>query len=135
MTATLTVVGRLVRGPDLKYLDSGKAMAKFAVAEARRIRQGDEWTDGPTTFWSVTVFGKAAENMASSQLANGDELVVVGRAEGRSWERDGQKHTSVDLTADTVGVTFWRRPVEPLRDTPAPSRPAGKPWDDSDLPF
>jgi single-strand DNA-binding protein len=137
MTATLTVVGRLVRGPELKYLDSGKAMARFSIAEARRIRHGDEWTDGPTTFWSVTVFGKAAENMTNSQLANGDELVIVGRPEGRTWERDGQKHTAVDLTADTVGVTFWRRPVEPIRDTPtAPLRSAEKPtWDDSLAPF
>jgi single-strand DNA-binding protein len=128
MTAHLTLVGRLTAAPELKYLDSGKPMARLNVAEDRRVKDPatGEWKDGDPTFWPVTVFGATAESLGNSDLRPGDPVVVVGRVEGRRYtsKRDGSEQTRFEITAEAVGVSLARFGVTPNRDARQPS-PAG----------
>jgi single-strand DNA-binding protein len=131
MTAHLTLVGRLTAAPELKYLDSGKPMARLNVAEDRRVKDPatGEWKDGDPTFWPVTVFGATAESLGNSDLRPGDPVIVVGRVEGRRYtsKRDGSEQTRFEITAEAVGVSLARFPVEPNRDARQPAASAGDP--------
>lgn len=103
--AQITVIGNATKDVDLTFGPSGSAIAKFGIAVNKRVKQGDEWVDGDPTFLNVTAFGSVGENCAES-VSKGTRVVVVGRIEMSTWEKDGEKRTGYDVIADEVGVSL-----------------------------
>lgn len=103
----ITVVGNLTRDPELRFSPNGVAVTRFSVASTPRTfdAASREWKEGETLFMNCTAFKKLAENVAES-LTKGTRVVVTGRLEQRSWEKDGEKHTAVGLVADEVGASL-----------------------------
>ena len=105
--STITVVGNLVRDPELRFTPSGAAVANLTVAENhRRKTAAGGWEDGETTFWPVTVWNDYAEHVAES-LTTGTRVVVVGRSRTRVWTpaegvRADQEQRRLELVADEV---------------------------------
>ena len=66
-----TIVGNLVDDPELRFTNSGIAVANLHVAVTQRIQQGGEWRDGETSFLKVNVWRGQAEHLADS-LAKSD---------------------------------------------------------------
>lgn len=94
-----------VRG--LQFGNDGKPRFSFSVAEghSRFNKQTNEWQDTGTTWWNVTVFGKLAEALSEViQEGQKQRVTVVGRAETRHWEKDGNSGDSLDVIADSVGL-------------------------------
>lgn len=106
MRPTVTFVGRVGADPTLKFTQSGKAVASFRFAYTARVRDGDDWKDGQTTWLGVKAWGRLAENVAES-VTKGTTVVVCGRIEQEDWEtKDGEKRTSFVITADEVGMAL-----------------------------
>ena len=106
----ITVIGNLVDDPELKFIPSGAAVAKFRVASTPRTfdRQTNEWKDGESLFLTCSVWRQAAENCAES-LQRGMRVIVQGRLKQRSYEdRDGVKRTVYELDVDEVGPSLLR---------------------------
>jgi single-strand DNA-binding protein len=100
------LVGNLTAVPELRFTLNGKAVATFRVAVTPRIKQGDKWVDGETSFHDCVTWGKQAEHVSDS-LDKGDRVVLAGSFKERSWEgRDGQTHTSQEFVADEVGFSL-----------------------------
>ena len=60
----VTLLGHLTRDPEVQFLASGTAVAKFGIAINQRFLAGDgEWRERPT-FIDVTIFGKRGEAFA-----------------------------------------------------------------------
>jgi single-strand DNA-binding protein len=79
-------------------------VTEFSVAVSHRIRdpQTGEWQDDQTDWYRVTVWGERAERTAE-QFRKGNKVFVEGRFRTREYEaRDGQKRTSLEITADNV---------------------------------
>lgn len=94
-----------VRG--LQFSNDGKPRFSFSVAEghSRLNKQTNEWEDTGTTWWNVTAFGKQAEALADViQEGQKQRVTVVGRAQTRHWEKDGNSGDSLDVIADSVGL-------------------------------
>ena len=94
-----------VRG--LQFNNDGKPRFSFSVAEGhgKFDKQTNAWTDTGTTWWSVTVFGRDAEALAETIQEGAKQRVnVSGRAETREYEANGEKRTSLDCIADSVGI-------------------------------
>ena len=72
----IVLIGRLTRDVELKYLSSGTAVAKGAIAVNRRVKKGDEWKD-EASFFEFVLFGKTAENL-SKYLLKGKQIAVEG---------------------------------------------------------
>ena len=89
MTATVTITGGLTRDPELRFTQAGKAVATLGVAVSRRYQVNNEWQE-ETSFFNVVAWGQLGENVASS-LGKGDQIVVTGRLQQRSWDKDGEK--------------------------------------------
>ena len=96
------VIGNLGRDPELRYLQSGQAVATFSVAT------NDRWTDREgkpqerTEWHRVVVWGKQAENCAN-YLAKGRSVYIEGRLQTREWEdKEGQKRKTTEIVANTV---------------------------------
>ena len=94
-----------VRG--LQFSQDGKPRFSFSAAESHRRfnKQSQQWEDTGTTWYSVTVFGKHAEDLADIIQENAKQQVSVsGRQETRAYEHNGEQRTSLDVVADHVGL-------------------------------
>jgi single-strand DNA-binding protein len=125
----LTIVGNLTADPELRFIPSGDAVANFTVASTPRTfdRQSQEWKDGEALFMRCNVWRQAAENVAES-LSRGTRVIVTGRLKQRSYEKDGQRHTVVEMEVDEVGpsLKFAQATVQRAsRGDAAPRRSSG----------
>src|SRR5690606_11066106 len=104
---------------------SGRPVTQFSVAvnQSTKNQQTGEWTE-ETDWFRVSVFGDRAER-AAEQLRKGNRVFVEGRFRTREFEgNDGQKRTSLDITADNV-ISLERRPREDDAAFAAPVAAAG----------
>ena len=100
------LVGNLTDDPELRFTPNGAAVANFRLAVTPRVRDGDSWKDGETSFFRVNVWRQQAENVAES-LSKGARCVVVGRLRTRSWETpEGEKRSSTEIEADEVAPSL-----------------------------
>lgn len=107
MTNTVTLVGNATREPELRFTNSGQAVASFGLAfNKRRRNERGEWEDGDPAFFDITCWGQLAENVAES-VAKGTRVIVTGRLDQRSWEtQDGDKRSKVEVVADEVAPSL-----------------------------
>jgi single-strand DNA-binding protein len=105
-TERVTLVGNLTADPELRFTPSGLQVANLRLAVTPRIREGDSWKDGETTFHTVTVWRDQAEHAADS-LGKGARVIVVGRPKERSWtDAEGTEHQVVEFDAEELGPSL-----------------------------
>jgi single-strand DNA-binding protein len=101
-----TIIGNLVDDPELRFTNTGTAVANLRVAVTQRIQQNGQWRDGETSFFRVTCWRDQAEHLADS-LAKGDRVMVTGRLRQRSWETpEGERRSVTEIEADEVGASL-----------------------------
>ncbi len=111
----VTLTGNLTADPELKYTTNGAAVANFRIAVTSRVRDGDTWRDGDTSFFRVNAWRTLAEHVADS-LSKGDRAVVVGRLKSRSWETpEGEQRSVVEVDADEVAPSLRWAVAKPQR--------------------
>ena len=93
----IVLVGRLVADPELRQTQDGTPVTSFRIAVNRpKGRSGQEQTD----FFGVSVWRQRAE-IAAKYLQKGKPVLVSGRLQIREYtDRDGNKRTAVEVTAD-----------------------------------
>ena len=101
----ITIVGNAGKPVELKFSQSGMAVGTFTVATT----SGKD--DKKVTVWhTVTVFGQMAEYAAAS-IEKGSRVIVAGKLDISTYEKDGQKKTSSKILADEIGLTCRFNPV------------------------
>jgi single-strand DNA-binding protein len=95
---------RIVADPELRFTPAGKAVASARIVANSRKKEGDQWVDDKVCWLNLTVWDKPAENLVET-FQKGDLILIVGgRLETREYEtREGEKRTSLDLTASDFG--------------------------------
>ena len=122
----VTVTGNLTDAPELRYTPNGNPVANFRLAVTARIKDGDTWRDGETSFFRINVWRQLAEHVADS-LAKGDWAVVIGRLKSRSWETpEGDKHSVVEVEADEVAPSLLWATAKPERATNGKGKGSGE---------
>jgi len=102
----VTLVGNLTDDPELRFTPNGAAVANFRLAVTPRVREGDNWKDGETSFFRINVWRQMAENVAET-MTKGSRCIVVGRLRMRSWETpEGEKRSVTEVEADEVGPSL-----------------------------
>jgi single-strand DNA-binding protein len=93
----IVLVGRLVADPELRQTQDGTPVTSFRIAVNRpKGRSGQEQTD----FFGVSVWRQRAE-VAAKYLQKGKPVLVAGRLQIREYtDREGNKRTAVEVTAD-----------------------------------
>jgi single-strand DNA-binding protein len=100
------LVGNLTDDPELRFTPNGAAVANFRLAVTPRVRDGDSWKDGETSFFRINVWRQQAENVAET-LQKGTRCIVVGRLRTRSWETpEGEKRSVTEVEADEIGPSL-----------------------------
>ncbi len=127
MPDTTTIIcGNLTDNPELRFTPNGAAVANFRVAVTPRVKDGDTWKDGETSFFRVNAWRQMAEN-ATESLSKGDRVIVVGRLKARSWETpEGERRSVVEIEADEIGPSLRWATAKPERATSKAKPAAGQ---------
>jgi len=95
------LLGNLTRDIEVRYLQSGMAVADVGMAvNDRRKGQNGEWIE-ETTFVEVTMWGRTAE-VAAEYLSKGSPILIEGRLKYDTWEKDGQKRSKLSVVCERM---------------------------------
>jgi single-strand DNA-binding protein len=130
MADTTTIICcNLTYNPELRFTPNGAAVANFRVAVTPRVKDGDAWKDGDTSFFRVNAWRQLAEH-ATDSLSKGDRVIVLGRLKSRSWETpEGERRTVTEIEADEIGPSLRWATAKPQRTTSTSTtqaKPAGE---------
>ncbi|MCY3974113.1 MAG: single-stranded DNA-binding protein [Simkaniaceae bacterium] len=102
----ITVMGRLVNAPEVRFTSNGVKVTTFRVA-ANRKRKGRE----ETMWWRVTVWGEHLDNMISA-LKKGDAVIIMGEmGKPRIYvDKEGNNQVGLDVTAHALFFNPFGRP-------------------------
>lgn len=96
----VTIMGRLVRDPELRRTGSGIAVASFTVAVDRDYAA--EGQQREADFIDCVAWRQVGE-FVSRYFAKGSMIVVSGRLQIRSWtDKDGAKRKTAEVVAENV---------------------------------
>ena len=122
----VVVVGTAGKDAETKYTGSGSAVTNFTLAV------NEYWADKSTgerkerTEWVRCVaFGKLAE-IIGQYLKKGGKVYAQGKMVTRSWDKDGQKHYTTEIVADTVQFIGGRDGAAGAEGGERSGRPAGR---------
>lgn len=90
------LVGRLTRDPEVRYTQTGKAVASFSVAVDTGFGENKR-----ADFIPIVVWDKLAE-VCGNNLTKGRRVLVEGRLQIRDYEKDGQKRRAAEVIAQNV---------------------------------
>jgi single-strand DNA-binding protein len=98
-----TIVGNLVEDPELRFTNTGIAVANLRVAVTQRIQHDGQWRDGETSFFKVNVWRGQAENLAHPSPRATGSWSPAGCASAAGRPPEGDKRAVTEIEADEVG--------------------------------
>jgi single-strand DNA-binding protein len=104
----LTVVGHIVNNPERRQVGTQEVI-KFRVASNSRRRTADGcWEPGNSLFINVNCWGKLVTGVGAA-LGKGAPVIVVGHVYTSEYEdRDGNRRSSLEMRATSVGPDVSR---------------------------
>ncbi|MEX2208793.1 MAG: single-stranded DNA-binding protein [Myxococcota bacterium] len=96
------IVGNVGRDPEVRYTQSGRAVASFSVATSERFQDKDGQPQERTEWHRVVAWGRLAE-ICGEYLRKGKQVYVEGRLQTRDWEdKDGHKRYTTEVIANVM---------------------------------
>ena len=131
------LIGNVGKDPDVRYLDSGVAVATFSLATTERgytLQNGTQVPD--RTEWHNIVLWRGLAQTAEKYVHKGDKLYIEGKIRSRSYDdQNGVKRSIVEIFADNMemltprGTTQSQQPMQQPVQQPVVENPS------DDLPF
>ena len=121
------IMGNLTRDPEMRTTPSGQNVASFAVATNRQWQDPSGERKEAVEYHEIVAWGKLAE-LASQYLSKGRKVLVVGRLQTQSWEKDGVKRQRTEIVANDISFLDGRGDAPAGAPMPS-SAPASKPAD------
>lgn len=134
------IIGNLGNDPEIKYSNTGTAIATFNIATTENRRDSEGNWEEKTEWHRVVMFGKQAE-VCKDYLHKGSKVYVEGRLQTRSWEdQSGQKRYTTEIVGANMVMLDSRGQAPPPDAAPGQDEKAPEPTDEfpkgeDDLPF
>lgn len=94
----ISIMGRLVADPELRYTPKGTPVCSFRIACDRDVKNPDGEYD--TDFIDIVAWRGLAENIAR-RFTKGRMVIIDGRLQLRPWvDRDGNRHYATEIVAN-----------------------------------
>ncbi|MGE2728854.1 single-stranded DNA-binding protein [Mycolicibacterium vaccae] len=136
----VTVVGTIITTPERRWVGE-QQLFKFRVASNSRRRTADgSWEPGNSLYATVNCWGRLVTGVGAA-LGKGDAVIVVGYLYTNEYEdRDGNRRSSLEIRATSVGPDLARciasidrrRHPEPVEDDSAAAADGDTPSDGPD---
>ena len=126
------LIGNVGKDPDVRYFESGNAVANFSLATNERGYKLANGTEIPErTEWHNIVATRDRAQFVERYVKKGSMVYVEGKIRTRSYDdQNGVKRYVTEIQADRVEFfSSGRKPQETDTQTPAssaPSVPSGK---------
>jgi len=134
------LIGNVGKDPDVRYLDSGVAVATFSLATTERgytLQNGTQVPD--RTEWHNIVLWRGLAQTAEKYVHKGDKLYIEGKIKSRSYDdQNGIKRTIVEIFADNMEMLTPRGASQPQAQAVPAQQPVQQPVAENpsdDLPF
>lgn len=96
------LIGNLGQAPEIRYTNSGQAVANFSIATNRQWNDKEGNRQEQTEWHNIVAWGKLAE-ICEKYLKKGDSVYIEGRIQTRSWEdQSGQKRYTTEIVAQEM---------------------------------
>ena len=96
------MVGNLTRDIELRYLPSGSAIAKSAIATSFKFKSASGEQKDEVCFLDFNMFGRSAE-VANQYLKKGSKVLLEGRLVFEQWTaQDGTNRNRHSLRVETM---------------------------------
>lgn len=105
------LIGNVGRDPEVRYLDSGVAVATFTLATSERAYTLQNGTQVPErTEWHNIVLWRGLAEVAEKYVHKGDKLYIEGKIRTRSYDdQNGVKRYVVEIFADNMEMLSARQ--------------------------
>jgi single-strand DNA-binding protein len=98
----VVMIGNLTRDIELRYLPSGAAIAKSAIATSYKYKTSTGEQKDEVCFLDFNIFGRSAE-IANQYLKKGSKVLLEGRLVLEQWTgQDGSNRSKHSLRVDTM---------------------------------
>jgi len=135
------LIGNLGRDPEVKYTQSGTAIANFSIATSERWKDKNTGEQKERTEWHrIDAWGRLGE-ICGEYLSKGSRVYIEGRIQTDEWQdKDGNKRYTTKIVAnemkmldrkDSGGAGGSRGP----QDVPEYDGPPLPEDQDDDIPF
>ena len=108
MTNITILTGRLTADPELRVTGETK-LCKFRIAVDRPKKKGAETAE--TDFFNCTAWNHNAE-FVNDMFSKGEMITIVGNLRSSSYEKNGEKRTSVEVKVNEIHFPAYRRKSE-----------------------
>ena len=132
------LIGNVGKDPDVRYLESGVAVATFSLATTARgytLKNGTQVPD--RTEWHNIVLWRGLAQTAEKYVHKGDKLYIEGKIRSRSYDdQNGVKRSIVEIFADNMEMLTPRgtaQPQQPMASQPVQQPVVENPSDDLPL--
>ena len=123
------LMGRMTRDLELKYTQSGKAVGQFSLAIDKYVN-GEKSAD----FINCVAWEKTAETI-SKYCGKGRQILVEGRVQSRSYEKDGQKRYITEVVVSHMEFCGSKKDGGNTTSDAPPDEFGGEYIDDEEIPF
>ncbi len=129
----IIIIGNVGTDPEMRFTPNGNPVTSFRIATSRTYTSTEGERKQETEWFDVVTWNRLAEN-CNQFLTKGQRAYVEGRLRNRSWEgQDGQRHSRIEITANTV-LFLDRRPLGTLPEG-AIDTSAEEDLETGDIPF
>jgi len=148
MLNKVSLIGRLGKDPETRYMPNGEAVCNFSVATSETWNDRNGQRVERTEWHNITMYRRLAE-IAGQYLKKGSQVYLEGKIQSRKYEgKDGIERTAYDIIANEMkmlggGGNDGQQAQQAQNGTPpapptrqAPAAPAAHVDDESDdIPF
>ncbi|MGD0355601.1 MAG: single-stranded DNA-binding protein [Dehalococcoidia bacterium] len=128
----ILLIGNVGGDPEMRFTPSGVPVTTFTLATNRNTPQADGSVKKETEWFRISAWRKQAEAV-NQFLTKGKLVYVEGTLRTRTWDgKDGQKHLSLEVTADRV-IFLDRQGAAPLPPEEVPAEEGD--IEPDDIPF
>ena len=113
-------MGRLTKEVEMQTSSGGTNYIRNSIAVDRKFSKGEE---KQTDFFNISAFGKTAE-FISKYFHKGSKILISGRLQSDTYEKDGTKTTTVSIIVEEVdfceakGETTEQKPGNDFLNVP-----------------
>lgn len=120
------LIGNLTRDPEVRYTPKGFAVADIGLATNRTWLSDTGEKKEEVCYVNIVVWGKQAE-AAGKYLKKGRSVFVEGRLQFESWEKNGEKRTTLKVNCERLQFLGSPGGRGAESEAPPPEEPASPP--------
>ncbi|MGJ3499900.1 Helix-destabilizing protein (plasmid) [Piscirickettsia salmonis] len=107
------IVGNLGRDPEMRYMQSGDAIANITVATSESWKDRNTGQQQENTEWHRIVLFRRLGELAGEYLRKGSQVYIEGKLKTNKWQdQSGQDRYTTEIIADNMQFLGGKNPVQ-----------------------